>query len=307
MIPLSVFRKMSFRKQEELQGWVFVAPWIIGFLVFTAGPMLFSLYASFTNYDVTSRIDFLGLDNYIQLLTFDKFFWVSVCNTLYYVAISVPLNTVCGVLLAVALNQGIPGMRVFRTIYYLPSVLSGVAVYFLWMQLLSPSSGLINILLGFIGIEGPAWLFDPSWTKPALILMNLWGVGGGMLLYLANLQSVPKQLYEAAEIDGAGPIQCFFKITLPMITPVIFFNLVTGLIGAFQVFQSAYVMSTDKGGPMNSLLFYNLYMWKQAFERFNMGYASAMAWLLFLVVMIITILNLKFAKHWVYYEGGEQS
>ncbi len=300
-----MFKNISLRRKEELQGFVFILPWIFGFIVFTAGPMLFSLYASFTNYDVTSRIDFIGVANYSRLFTLDQLFWTSIYNTVYYVLLSVPLNTVFGVLLAVLLNQGIPGMRVFRTVYYLPSVLSGVAVYFLWMQLLSPSSGLINILLGFVGIQGPAWLFDPDWTKPALILMNLWGVGGGMLLYLANLQGISPALYEAAQIDGASALQRFRTITIPMITPVIFFNLVTGLIGAFQVFQEAYVMSPDKGGPMNSLLFYNLYMWKQAFEQFNMGYAAAMAWLLFAVVMVITMLNLKLAKRWVYYEGGD--
>ncbi|MGI6148319.1 MAG: sugar ABC transporter permease [Firmicutes bacterium] len=302
---MRLFRRMTIRQKEALQGYMFVSPWIFGFIVFTAGPLLFSLYAAFTNYDITSRMDFVGAANFRRLFTLDPLFATSVYNTLYYVVFSVPLRTACGVLLAVMLNQGVMFRRVLRTVYYMPSVLSGVAVYLLWMQLLSPSSGLINMLLEMVGIQGPAWLFDPRWTKPALILMNLWGVGGTMLLYLANLQSVPSQLYEAAEIDGASILQRFFRITLPMITPVIFFNVVTGFIGAFQIFQEAYVMSTDKGGPLNSLLFYNLYLWKQAFEQFNMGYASAMAWLLFVAVMIITLLNLHFSKKWVYYEGGE--
>lgn len=302
---MNILKRMTLRQREAVQGYMFVLPWIVGFIVFTAGPLLFSLYAAFTNYDITSRMDFVGTANFKRLFTLDPLFYTAVYNTLYYVVLSVPLRTVCGVLLAVLLNQSVKFRRFFRMVYYMPSVLSGVAVYLLWMQLLSPSSGLINMVLELFGIQGPAWLFDPRWTKPALILMNLWGVGGTMLLYLANLQSVPPQLYEAAEIDGAGVIQRFFKITLPMITPVIFFNVVTGFISAFQIFQEAYVMSTDKGGPLNSLLFYNLYLWKQAFEQFNMGYACAMAWLLFVAVMIITLLNLKLSKKWVYYEGGE--
>ncbi|MDN5710183.1 MAG: sugar ABC transporter permease, partial [Planococcus sp. (in: firmicutes)] len=200
----------------------------------------------------------------------------------------------------------VPGIRVFRTLYYLPAVLSGVGVYLLWMQLLDPGTGMINLILGWVGIDGPNWLFDPAWTKPSLIFMKLWSVGGAMLLYLASMQGVSKTLYEAAEIDGANTFRQFFHITLPMITPVIFFDVVTSLIGGFQIFQEAYVMSSNgEGGPANSLLFYNLYMWRQAFENFNMGYAMAMSWILFIIVFILTMINLKLAPRWVHYEGGD--
>lgn len=302
-----VRRRLSMQRKEELQGYVFVSPWVIGFIAFALGPMLFSLYASFTNFNITSRMDFIGLGNYIRMFTLDKLFWISLYNTIYYVVFMVPLTTAGAVLLAVLLNQGIPGMRIFRTVYYLPAVLSGVGVYFLWMQLLSPSTGLVNTVLSWVGIAGPAWLFDPDWTKPALIMMKMWSLGGGMLLYLASLQNVPAQLYEAAEIDGAGAIRRFRTITLPMITPVIFFDIVTSTIGGFQIFQEAYVMSeSGDGGPQNSLVFYNLNMWNKAFEVFDMGYATAMAWMLFVIVMGLTLVNLKFAKRWVYYEGGDR-
>jgi multiple sugar transport system permease protein len=297
----------SLRHREELAGYLFIAPWIIGFLFLMLGPLLFSLYASFTNYNITSQMKFVGFENYKRMFTFDELFWTSLWNTLYYVVFSVPITTAGAILLAVFLNQRVPGIKWYRTLFYLPAVLSGVGVYLLWMQLLSPSTGLVNTALSWFGIEGPAWLYSPEWTKPALILMKLWSVGGGMLLYLASLQGVPKTMYEAAEIDGAGTFQKFFKITLPMITPVIFFDIVTSLIGGFQIFQEAYVMTENgDGGPVNSLLFYNLHMWNNAFEMFNMGYASSMAWMLFVIVMLLTVINLKIGKKWVYYEGGDQ-
>ena len=298
--------KLSLEKRENLQGYIFIAPFIIGFLFISGGPILFSLFGSFTNYDVTTRMDFIGLDNYIRMFTNDGLFWTSLYNTLYYVAFTVPLTTVGAVLLGVLLNQKVPGMRIFRTIYYLPAVLSGVGVYMLWMQLLSPDTGLVNTVLSWVGIDGPAWLFDPDWTKPSLIMMKLWSLGGGMLLYLASLQGVPKSLYEAAEIDGANVWHRFKNITLPMITPVIFFDLVTSFIGSFQVFQEAYVMSeSGEGGPANSLVFFNLHMWNKAFRVFDMGYAMAMSWVLFIIIFILTLINLKLAPRWVHYEGGD--
>jgi multiple sugar transport system permease protein len=300
-------RAYSMKQKESLQGYMFIAPWLIGFLFLTAGPLLFSLYGSFTNFNITSNLNFIGLDNYIRMFKNDGLVWTSLWNTLYYVAISVPLTTAGAVLLAVLLNQNIPGTRLFRTIYYLPAVLSGVGVYLLWMQLLSPSSGLVNILLSWFGIEGPAWLADPAWTKPALIFMKLWSLGGGMLLYLASLQGVSKSLYEAAEIDGANAFRRFFHITLPMITPIIFFDLVTSFIGGFQVFQEAYVMSdSGNGGPANSLLFYNLHMWNKAFEVFDMGYAMSMSWILFLIILVLTVINIKLAPRWVHYDGEDR-
>lgn len=299
-------RKWSRKKKKDaMWGLFFVSPFIIGFLVFLLGPMLFSFYGSFTNYNLTSQMDFIGLDNFIRMFTQDELFWTSLYNTAYYVAFNVPLTAVGSVLLAVLLNRRIRGISIFRTIFYLPAVLSGVAVYVLWMQLLSPSSGLVNSILALVGIDGPAWLFDPNWTKPALILMRLWSVGGSMLLYLATLQNVPKQLYESAEIDGANAFQRFRNITIPMITPIIFYDIVTSTIGAFQIFQEAYVM-TESGtaGPANSLLFYNFHMWNKAFVAFDMGYAMAMSMVLFVIVLILTFINLKLAPRWVHYGGG---
>lgn len=297
----------SLQKAEELQGFIFILPWIIGFIAFTMGPLLFSLYASFTDYNITSKMNFVGLKNYITMFTKDPLYWTALKNTIYYVVIEVPLKTIIAILLAVMMNQKIYGIKLFRTVFYLPSVLSGVGVYILWMQMFNPTSGLVNTILGFFGIQGPAWLFDPAWSKPAVIIMKLWGAGGTMLLFLAALQGVPQQLYESAEIDGANAIRKFFTITLPMITPAIFFHVVTSLIGAFQIFQEAYVMSQNgDGGPVSSLLFYNLHLWNKAFEVFDMGYASAMAWVLFAIVMVLTVINLTVSKYWVYYEGGEK-
>ncbi|WP_303838006.1 carbohydrate ABC transporter permease [Evansella sp. LMS18] len=298
---------MSMRRRESLWGLLFISPFIIGFTVFLLGPMLFSLIGSFTNYNITSRMDFVGFRNYEQMFTADRLFWTSLYNTLYYVAFIVPLTAVGAILMAVLLNQKIKGIKAFRTIFYLPAVLSGVAVYILWMQLLSPSTGLINTVLSWFQIQGPAWLFDPDWTKPALVIMRLWSIGGTMLLYLATLQNVPGQLYESAELDGANAFQRFWHITLPMITPIVFFDVVTTTIGAFQIFQEAYVMTeSGSGGPANSLLFYNLHMWNKAFVAFDMGYAMAMSWILFIIILILTIINLKLAPRWVHYEGGQR-
>lgn len=294
-----------------MQGWLFVGPFVLGFIVFVAGPMLFSLVASFTNYDITSRMDFIGVRNYVRMVTLDKLFPVSLWNTVFYVLLMVPLTTVGAVLLSVLLNQGVPAMRVYRTIFYFPAVLSGVGVYLLWIQILAPDVGLINTFLRFFGIKGPAWLFDPNWTKPAIVVMKLWSLGGAMLLYLSILQNVPRQLHESAELDGAGPLRRFRHITLPLITPVIFFDVVTKFIGGFQIFQEAYIMGdpsmTDSGsgGPVNSLLFYNLHLWNKAFKVFDMGYATAMAWVLFFIILAVTLIQLGISRYWVYYEGGD--
>ncbi|MGF2614901.1 carbohydrate ABC transporter permease [Rossellomorea aquimaris] len=298
---------MSKKTKDNLFGYLFISPWLLGFFGLTLGPMLFSLAASFTDYNITSKMNFIGFDNYKKMFTIDEMFMTSLWNTLYFVLFSVPATTAGAILLAVLLNQKVRGMKFFRTIFYLPSILSGVAVYFLWMQLLSPSTGMINTFLAWFGIDGPAWLFDPEWTKPSLIIMKLWSVGGGMLLYLAVLQGVSKEMYEAAELDGANIFHKFLYITLPMITPIIFFDIVTSTIGSFQIFQEAYVMTDNgSGGPANSLLFYNLHMWNNAFEIFDMGYATAMAWFLFVIVLFLTFINLKLGKKWVYYEGGDR-
>lgn len=270
------------------------------------GPMLFSVIGSFTDYNLTSKMNFIGLANFKRMFVHDDLFWKSLYNTVYFVIFNVPLTTIFSVFLATVLNQKIKGISVFRTAFYLPAVLSGVAVYILWMQLLSPSAGLINTFLGWFHIPGPAWLFDPQWTKPALILMKIWSSGGAMLLYLATLQNVPRSLYESAEIDGAGVWGKFKSITLPLITSIIFYDVITSTIGSFQIFQEAYVMTKNgTGGPANSLLFYNLHMWNKAFVAFDMGYAMAMSMILFLIVLVLTFVNLKLAPKWVYYSGGD--
>lgn len=291
------------KKQENLYGYLFILPWIIGFLGLILGPMLFSLYGSFTNYNVTSTMDFVGFQNYEEMFLHDSLFWTSLYNTLYFVIFSVPLTTIAAIFISVLVNQNLPGMKFFRTVFYLPAILSGVGVYLLWMQLLDPSTGLINSFLGLFGISGPNWLFDAGWAKPSLILMKLWSAGGAMLLYLSAMQGISKTLYEAAVMEGASRVQMFFKVTLPMISPIIFFDVITSTIGSFQLFQEAYIMSSDSAGsPENSLLFFNLHMWIKAFNVFDMGYAMAMSWILFIIVLILTLINFRFAKYWVHYE-----
>lgn len=299
--------KMTVREKKEARsGYLFICPWIIGFVCLTGGPLLFSLYASFTNYDFTSQMDFVGLENYIRMFFKDPVFWKALGNTLYYVVLAVPLSCICAIFLAALLNQKVKGTGIFRMLFYLPTVLSGVAVYQLWILLLSPQSGLINSALRLIGIEGPAWLSDPAWTKPSLVLMRIWALGTSMLLYLSSMNSVPKELYEAADIDGASFVQKFRKITLPQISPIIFFDMITSMTGAFQVFQEALVMSKNgKGDPAGSLLFYNLHIYEEAFTHYDMGYACAMAWFLLIIVMLITLINLVCSKYWVHTEGGE--
>ena len=298
---------MTKRESREARaGWLFISPWLIGFLCLTGGPLLFSLYASFTNYNMTSRMDFIGLSNYIRMFTKDPVFWKSLGNTLYYVALAVPSSCICAIFLATLLNQKVKGTPLFRMLFYLPTVLSGVAVYQLWMQLLAPQSGMINSVLRLVGIEGPSWLSDPAWTKPSLVMMRVWALGTSMLLYLSSMNSVSKDLYEAADIDGASFLQKFRKITLPQISPIIFFDIITNMTGAFQVFQEALVMSKNgKGDPAGSLLFYNLHIYQEAFTHYDMGYASAMAWFLLLIVMTITVINLVASKYWVHTEEGE--
>ena len=298
---------MTKRESREARaGWLFISPWLIGFLCLTGGPLLFSLYASFTNYNMTSRMDFIGLSNYIKMFTKDPVFWKSLGNTLYYVALAVPCSCICAIFLVTLLNQKVKGTPLFRMLFYLPTVLSGVAVYQLWMQLLAPQSGLINSVLRLVGIEGPSWLSDPAWTKPSLVMMRVWALGTSMLLYLSSMNSVSRDLYEAADIDGASFLQKFRKITLPQISPIIFFDIITNMTGAFQVFQEALVMSKNgKGDPAGSLLFYNLHIYQEAFTHYDMGYASAMAWFLLLIVMSITVVNLIASKYWVHTEEGE--
>lgn len=294
--------KMTIKeKQNLLKGLLFISPWLIGFLSFTLTPFVMSLYYSFTKYDIIQPPTWVGLDNFRDLMN-DELFWKSLYNTLYYTIIFCPLGVVVGVGLALLLNLKVKGMAVYRTIFYLPSIVPFVASSILWLWLLDPQFGVINALLETLGIVGPGWLVDPNWSKPALILMGLWGVGAPMIIYLAALQDIPNDMYESAEIDGATWWHKIMYITIPMLTPVILFNLIMGLIGSFQYFTQAYIMTG--GGPNDSTLFYALYLYNNAFSYFHMGYASAMAWILFAIIMAVTLLIFKSSARWVYY-GGE--
>lgn len=296
-------KKSPMQKKEALQAYLFISPWLIGVVCLTLGPMIFSFITSFFDYNMI-KMSFTGLDNYKKLFFIDPLVFRSFKNTLWYACVNIPLITIGGVIVATLLNRAVWGMRTFRTIYYLPSVMVGVGTYFLWMLILNPSNGLINTILSFIGIQGPAWLSDPNWTKPSIIIMNVWGLGGQMLLYLARLQSIPQTYYEAASIDGASRIKQFFKITVPMLSPIIFYNLTIGIIGAFQIFQEGYIFSNDgTGNPAGSLLFYNLHVWNNAFKQYKTGYANALCWMLFIFIMILTAINRKVSKKWVFEEG----
>jgi multiple sugar transport system permease protein len=280
------------------------SPFLVGLLVFTGGPVLASAVYSLCHYTILAPAAFVGADNYRRVFVEDDLFWTSVHNTLYFAAIGVPLCTAFALVLALLLNQPVAGRRLFRTIFFLPSVISGVAVSILWMWLLNPETGMINNALALVGVEGPLWLQSTTWSKPAIIVMSLWGVGGAMIIFLAGLQGIPAHLYEVAMLDGAGPWTRFWSVTFPFLTPTIFFNVLVGFIAAFQVFTQAYVMTG--GGPADSTLFYALYLFRQGFEYFSMGYASALAWILFVLVMAATAIQLVAGKHWVYY-GDEAS
>ncbi len=289
--------------RHRRNGLLFASPWIVGLLVFYAYPILASLYYSLCSYDGIRAPHWVGIQNYRRMLFEDDLFFKTLYNTLYMVVVGVPLSLCCGLGVALLLNQKVKGMSLYRTIYYLPSITPVVANSILWLWLLNPDIGLVNVVLQHLGIsKPPAWLADPMWAKPALLLMGLWGVGGGMVIYLAALQNVPAALYEAAAIDGAGVLHRFRNVTLPMITPVILFNMITGLIGSFQYFTEAYVMTN--GGPEDSTTFYALHLFNSAFQDFHLGYASAMAWVLFLIILACTVVVFKSSLKWVYY-GGE--
>jgi len=304
---------------EAAEFFLFLAPWLFGFLLLTFGAVAASLVLSFTKWDVLTPGRWVGLRNYADLFQNDPRLLKSLVNTGVYTVMAVPLSVVAGLGAAMLLNQKLAGIRVFRTIFYLPVVVSGVATAILWVQIFNPTTGILNRLLTlplrpeFAGglhmapilANPPGWLTDPVLSKPALVLMALWGVGGGMLIYLAGLQGIPGHLYEAAELDGASAWRKFRHVTLPLLTPVIFYQLVMGIIGSFQVFTQAFVMTGGTGAPQDSLLFYVLYLFNNAFQWLKIGYSSAMAWLLFVIVLAVTLVNLVMARRWVHYEGGK--
>jgi multiple sugar transport system permease protein len=289
-------------EKQSFWGYIFISPWLIGFIIFGLYPIVMSIYYSLCQYDVLRIPQFIGLDNYKELLFNDDYFWVSIYNTLFYLVFRTPFVIIGSLLLAVLVDNSIKGMKFFRTVYFTPSIISGVILSVLWMWLLNPEYGLINNALGYFGIQGPLWLIDPNWSKPALILMSVWSIGGGrMLVFLAALQGVPKQLYEAVEIDGGGWWTKFKNVTIPHISPIIFLWTIIEVIFALQVFVEAYVMT--KGGPLNSTLFYNLYLYKKAFDDFQMGYSSALAWILFIIALVLTFIQFRISKKWVHYAG----
>ena len=285
---------------ETRDGYLFILPWLLGFIIFTAGPMLASLYISFTRWEIVTPSVWVGSAQYIKLFNDDRY-WLSLYNTSYYVFIGVPLHLFMALLTALAVNMNLRGIHLFRTAYYVPSLTPVVANSILWVWIFHPEWGLANAFLDWIGLEGLYWLQDPRLAKPALIIMSFWSIGGQMVILLAGLKGIPVTLYEAASIDGADWWGRFWRITLPLLTPALFFNLIIAIIGAFQVFTQAFIM-TD-GGPNYSTLFYLLYLYRNAFENFRMGYASAMAWVLFIIVLIFTTVQFRLSDRWVFYEG----
>jgi multiple sugar transport system permease protein len=293
------------KHRDTLLGFLCISPWIVGFTVLTLGPILASIYFSFTKYGLIGEPKWVGFDNYARMFTRDRLFWKSLSVTFYYSFTSVPLGLIFGLTLALLLNERVKFLSLFRTIYYLPAVLSGVAVAVMWAWVFNPKFGVLNWVLSLVGIKGPGWLADPQWAMPAFIIMSLWGVGGGMLIYLGGLQGIPTDMYDAAKVDGAGRWGRFVHVTLPMLSPVLFYNLVQGVIGSFQVFTPAYVMTS--GGPAYATFFYVFYLYQNAFSYGHgaggMGYASALAWVLFAIIMFFTLLIMRSSGAWVHYEG----
>jgi len=293
--------RWTMKRKEALAFYLCISPWIIGFILFYLGPVIASFYFSLTNWDLLTAPKFIGLQNYVKIFTRDPLYLQSLKVTLIYTFTYVPLDLILGLLIALLLNRPIRGIGIFRTIFYLPSVLTGVAYVVMWMWIFNPQVGLINTLLKTIGIQGPRWLLDPNWALWALVLMSIFQVGRSMVIYLAGLQDVPKELHEAASIDGANTWSRFWKITLPLLTPSILFNLIFGMIMTFQSFTNVYIATN--GGPLDSTLFYVLYLYQKAFSLLEMGYASAMAWILFLMVLVLTIIIFKTSGKWVFYRS----
>jgi multiple sugar transport system permease protein len=295
-----------FQVNEAKWGYIFLTPWLLGLIFFWIGPILASAYFSVLEYDVLSTPKFIGLENYVRAFTGDKQFWPSLQRTLLYSITVVPLGLVGSLGLAMLLNQGVKGTNFFRTFFFLPHLTPVVALALLWTWLFHPTVGPINTALGWVGIDGPGWLTSKQWALPAVVIISLWaGMGGNtMLIFLAGLQGVPKELLEAAEIDGAGRWAKFRTVTLPMISPTILFNLILGIIGALKVFTISFVATN--GGPSYATWFYALHIYNQAFHYFRMGYASALAWLFVVLLMIFTYCQIVLSRRWVYYAGEEK-
>jgi multiple sugar transport system permease protein len=293
----------SLRRHETIDGYLFIAPWLIGFVLWVAFPMIASIVLSFMEWDLFSPPRWVGFNNFEQLFT-NNLVGISLYNTAYYTFISVPLSLTVALVSAMLLTMQIRFQSFFRTFFYLPSVVPAVSMAVLWFWIFNPEMGLANSLLRMLGLPESQWIYAADTSKPSFILMSLWGIGNPMVIFLAGLQGIPSSLYEAAEIDGASWWDSFRAVTLPMLSPVILFNLVLGIIGSFQVFTSAFLMTN--GGPQHSTLFTVLYLYRLGFEQFRMGFASSLAWLLFVIILIFTLLQLRLSDAWVYYEGGDK-
>lgn len=289
----------SLRRREEIDFYLFIGLWLIGFVLFTGGPILASLAFSFTNWTGLTTIEWVGFQNFTNLFQ-DKLFWTATRNTFFYSFGAVTLGTAGALFVALLLNQKLPGTTFLRVIYYMPSIASGVAVSILWLWLFNPQVGLVNYLLSLVGIKGPAWLASQQWALPALIIKSLWGIGSNMIILLAGLQAVPQSLYEAAKIDGASQWDEFRNVTIPMLSPVLFFVLVISTINSFQILTDVLVMT--QGGPGTATFVFVYFIYQSAFQYLKMGYASALAWILFAIILGLTLLQLWGSKKWVYYE-----
>ncbi len=293
------------RRRSLVVGLAFCLPWIIGLLGLHLVPVVLSLYYSFTDYDILQPPKWVGFDNYLSLFR-DSVFWGAVENTVIYALMAIPAGVVFAFGLALLLNTKIRGLAIWRTIYFLPNVLPTVAVSIVWLWVFNPLYGPVNWFLDLLGLPGPGWFADEHWGKPGLVLLSLWSVGQTMVIYLAGLQDVPQELYDAADVDGASVWRKTFSVTLPMLTPVIFFNLVLSLIGVFSYFDAPFVITDGLGNPAHSMLFYAMYLYRNAFNLFHMGLASSMAWLQFLITLLVALLIFGTSGRWVYYGGGDE-
>jgi multiple sugar transport system permease protein len=297
----------SGERKEAISAFIFLFPFFLWLVFIMGGPILAAFFLSFCKWDILTPIQFVGFENYKEMIFNDPRFWKALYNTAYFTLLSVPIGMILSILVAMLMNQKVKGIGIYRTLFYLPSVVgAGVAVAVLWKWIFNADSGLLNYMISFLtGIpisDCPKWLASEVWSKPALVIMSLWGVGGGMIIYLAGLQGIPTTLYEAAEIDGANRWQQFWAVTLPGLSPVIFFQLIISIVGSFQIFTQVDVMTDGLGGPADSTLVMVLYIYQKAFKYYQMGYASALSWVLFIVIMLATWIQFKYSK-WVYYEG----
>ncbi len=288
--------------QNDAPGYLFLLPWLIGFLGLTIGPMATSLYLSFTDFDLLTSPDWVGADNYIRMFSNDPKFWTSMRVTMFFVVFSVPLKLAFALAVAMLLNRGIRGLPLYRALFYLPSLLgASVAIAILWRQIFA-GDGLVNKLLAMVGIIGPSWISNPNYSLWTLIVLSIWQFGSPMIIFLAGLRQIPTDMYEAASLDGASKWRQFVKITLPLLTPVVFFNAIIQTIEAFKSFTPAFIISGGTGNPINSTLFYTLYLYQEAFSFFRMGYASALAWVLLALVGLFTAFSFFTSKYWVHYD-----